>query len=507
MINQARNFLVMRSRLQTGFSMLEAVVVVGVLLALAVGGFLSYGPIAENAKKAAAKSAASQIYTAVMVALSDGDPTTNATDIVDKYNGSDTEYLAELSAPADDPSVGAMTTAAYTPASDSDFCLTITHKSRPNIVAQMGNCPAPESTTPTATPTPTPTATPTPTPAPTPAPAPADFNAASAPIVAAKFQPEYFNSEAVSSQTSNTIRYGFSVTGANSSNQGNYSVQFTGGENIGATVTQGVMNTYGEWTWYADVVPGAEGYKTGLGQTTAKVTNLTTNEVSYKTFTTTVNEANLAASYYRSEFWGNKTVSSNTSNAPRFGGTIQAANTSDFTVTFSGAGNVGVGPLNTATFNDAGIITWYTDVIPTAAGFTTGTGTITMTAVHNATGKTLVKTFTLTVTDAALAASYYRADYWNDKTDVVGITGAHRFGGTIQNASASDYTVVFSGDNKINGDISSTQMFNDAGILTWYTNVNPRSGGLTAGKETITMTATHNATGRVLTETFTLTIG
>lgn len=142
-------------RLETGFSMLEAVVVVGVLLALAVGGFLSYGPIVTNAKTAAAKSHASQVYTAVMVALSDGDPNTNATDTVDDFNSSDSEYRAELSAPADDPSVAAMTTAAYTPTADSDFCLTITHKSRPSIFAQMGNCPVANPTTPTPTPTPT----------------------------------------------------------------------------------------------------------------------------------------------------------------------------------------------------------------------------------------------------------------------------------------------------------------------------------------------------------------
>ena len=57
-------------KLQTGFTMLEAVVVVGVLLALAVGGFFSYGSITQNAKMAAVNSAASSIYTAILVAQS-----------------------------------------------------------------------------------------------------------------------------------------------------------------------------------------------------------------------------------------------------------------------------------------------------------------------------------------------------------------------------------------------------------------------------------------------------
>jgi type II secretory pathway pseudopilin PulG len=51
----------LNARLETGFSMLEAVVVVGVLLALAVGGFLAYGPITQNAKIAKMKSAASEV--------------------------------------------------------------------------------------------------------------------------------------------------------------------------------------------------------------------------------------------------------------------------------------------------------------------------------------------------------------------------------------------------------------------------------------------------------------
>jgi surface protein len=77
-----------KSNKDSGFSMLEAVVVVGVLLALAVGGFISYGTIVENAKSAKAKSAASEVHTAIMIAAIDGDPTTNAEDVISRYNAS-----------------------------------------------------------------------------------------------------------------------------------------------------------------------------------------------------------------------------------------------------------------------------------------------------------------------------------------------------------------------------------------------------------------------------------
>jgi type II secretory pathway pseudopilin PulG len=73
---------------ENGFSMLEAVVVVGVLLALAVGGFLAYGQITENAKKASVETAASSVYTAALAAESDGDSTTSSQKIQDAYNAS-----------------------------------------------------------------------------------------------------------------------------------------------------------------------------------------------------------------------------------------------------------------------------------------------------------------------------------------------------------------------------------------------------------------------------------
>lgn len=73
---------------ETGFSMLEAVVVVGVLLALAVGGFIAYGQITENAKKASVETAASSVYTAALAAEMDGDPSTTSALVQSAYNDS-----------------------------------------------------------------------------------------------------------------------------------------------------------------------------------------------------------------------------------------------------------------------------------------------------------------------------------------------------------------------------------------------------------------------------------
>lgn len=80
-----------RSNLKSaGFSMLEAVVVVGVLLALAVSGFIAYSNITQNAKKASVESAAASVYTAALAANMDGDSATTVGKVISDFNGSQT---------------------------------------------------------------------------------------------------------------------------------------------------------------------------------------------------------------------------------------------------------------------------------------------------------------------------------------------------------------------------------------------------------------------------------
>jgi hypothetical protein len=116
-------------QLETGFSMLEAVVVVGVLLALAVGGFFSYGPITENAKKATVKSAASEAYTGVLVASMDGDSNTDPQDVIDQWNGSTGKIRVEILEPA-----------AGGSSVNGDFCVQATHLESAHIKAREGAC-------------------------------------------------------------------------------------------------------------------------------------------------------------------------------------------------------------------------------------------------------------------------------------------------------------------------------------------------------------------------------
>lgn len=56
---------------ESGFSLLELVVAIGILLVLTVGGLIGYSAITKNAKEAAVETAASDVMTAAMVNDSD----------------------------------------------------------------------------------------------------------------------------------------------------------------------------------------------------------------------------------------------------------------------------------------------------------------------------------------------------------------------------------------------------------------------------------------------------
>jgi type II secretory pathway pseudopilin PulG len=128
---------VLNKRLETGFSMLEAVVVVGVLLALAVGGFFAYGAITDNAKKAKVKTEASVLYTASSVANSDGDSTTDPLTTINTYNDSTDDFKAVIKNAA-----GSSDTNNFSTQAGEDFCVIVTNNESQDINSTVGDCSA-----------------------------------------------------------------------------------------------------------------------------------------------------------------------------------------------------------------------------------------------------------------------------------------------------------------------------------------------------------------------------
>lgn len=61
-----------------GFSLIELVVAISIMLILSVGGLLAYTGITKNAKKAAVDAAASDVFTAALAYENDTDDKTSA---------------------------------------------------------------------------------------------------------------------------------------------------------------------------------------------------------------------------------------------------------------------------------------------------------------------------------------------------------------------------------------------------------------------------------------------
>lgn len=73
---------------KNGFTMLDALMTVTLLLGVAVGGFLAYTKIIENAVKISVESAASSIYEAALAAEMDGNSETTSALVQSIYNNS-----------------------------------------------------------------------------------------------------------------------------------------------------------------------------------------------------------------------------------------------------------------------------------------------------------------------------------------------------------------------------------------------------------------------------------
>lgn len=104
---------------ESGFSLLELVVAIGILLILTVGGLVGYSEITDNARKAAAQTAASEISTGIIVSLSDNVDTNNA-----PLSGDDGGWTLKYSNMYPDTVI---TITPYT-ANASEYTITVTHK-------------------------------------------------------------------------------------------------------------------------------------------------------------------------------------------------------------------------------------------------------------------------------------------------------------------------------------------------------------------------------------------
>lgn len=86
MIDYIKNFIKKHNNKDCGFSLLELVVSVGILLVLTVGGLLAYNGIIGNARQAAVNNAADTVYNRAMIYETDDKSGTTFQTAVDDWN-------------------------------------------------------------------------------------------------------------------------------------------------------------------------------------------------------------------------------------------------------------------------------------------------------------------------------------------------------------------------------------------------------------------------------------
>lgn len=82
------------SKNEGGFSLIDVVITVAIIVALSVGGFVTYNGIVDNAKNAAVGAAADQVYTAAVIAENDGGFT--LAEVQSNYNDSSSGIAVEI---------------------------------------------------------------------------------------------------------------------------------------------------------------------------------------------------------------------------------------------------------------------------------------------------------------------------------------------------------------------------------------------------------------------------
>lgn len=107
-----------RSLGERGFSLIDVVVTVAIIVALSVGGFISYNALVNNSKQGAVDYASSNVYKSALVYESDGNDSTDACSAVKEYNDSSEGIDVKLIVPGPDPEIEADYT--YYPAASGE---------------------------------------------------------------------------------------------------------------------------------------------------------------------------------------------------------------------------------------------------------------------------------------------------------------------------------------------------------------------------------------------------
>jgi hypothetical protein len=265
---------------------------------------------------------------------------------------------------------------------------------------------------------------------------------------------------------------------------------------------------------YSNVGAGPGGFILGTDTITATARHNATGFVMTKTWTITVTAVDIVAptslTNWDRAYWVDRTTTEMTTGGLMFALGINNAATSDFTTTWTGGSKINASPGTNTVSIQGNQAVHYATFAAGAGGFVAGTDTVTATVRHNATGSVMTKTWTITVNPATIIAptslTNWDKVYWVDRTVAIGSTTNVMFAFAIQQAKLNDFTITWSGGSEVNAAPLAGSYSDQSSQGVYSSYIKPGAGGFSAGTSTITATATHIASGKMLTKTWTLTV-
>lgn len=300
--------------------------------------------------------------------------------------------------------------------------------------------------------------------------------------------------------TSTTVRFVGGVSAGSSAPvpAGRYKAEWSGADAANATITASELanSGYQEQLFIGDIVAKPGGFKPGVSTLTLKLTNTVTGAVTSHDFKLTVTpqaDAAMAPVYYAALEHYAQTLSFNLPNAAP----------GDFTTTWSIDGDINATMVATA----AGPTAFSGAVTPKAGDLYPGTAKVTATVKHVAGGETFKRTWDVTVGQIVWGDSSQYSNRFGDRTTYEMGAGVINFAFGIPKANYTPgaFDVTWTGGTGLNTTATPVAESAYGSTMNWGLNVTPKSGGFTAGTDTITVTAKHRATGFVLTKTLKLT--
>ena len=308
-----------------------------------------------------------------------------------------------------------------------------------------------------------------------------------------------FRDRSAPESTSTAVRFAAAIYSASDSPApaGRYTAKWSGGEAANATIAASEIDdrSFHSRVFIADVVAKSGGFKAGVSTVTLELTNTLTGAVQSHAFTLTVTpqaDVVMDAVSYAPLFAYNQGLSF----------TLPDAAAGDFTTSWRIDGDINA----TVVADIHGPTSFRAQVTPGAGGFYPGSAKVIATVSPSQGGKSFTRTWDITVRPMTLIASSKGLFVDSSRYEMSKTTAKFEFGIDYAKYHPGAFEVTWSGGTALNTTAVPVAGYDYGTSRNWGMDLVAKDGGFIAGTDSVTVTATHIATGTVLTKTFKLTV-